>query len=269
MKDDEHGAEWPGAAQWRNAGVLTGEVRITEGALRTLAALALDALTDLEDYVDCWEHYGGEAYRNQHVLGGFQGRAYAILQRFREAGLVMPEYPHHPPGKRLPCVRVVIAPDIMGGLRRRRAFDAIQRLLGFVIGYAWSCDDDLSIFPRIDATNARYFATNARRLKELAKGAHPPLAPTDNASEGVDHKALVRALRERNWGQTARLVEYMEHRQQATYEEMAEHVHDNLKIADGAIRKMLTVARQRLVELGSPLSFRTVMGHVVKEVLPE
>lgn len=80
----------------------------------------------------------------------------------------------------------------------------------------------------------------------------------------TDFAALAASLRERNKGQAARLVEFMEHRDSASYSDIADAVHGDPKATDNAIRKMLVDARRSLAELGSRLSFHSASSHVHK-----
>ncbi|MGO9601657.1 MAG: hypothetical protein ACLP7Q_27090 [Isosphaeraceae bacterium] len=84
----------------------------------------------------------------------------------------------------------------------------------------------------------------------------------------IDFQALAIALRKERKSNQAMLVEYMADKEEATAEEIAEHVHGDSETTDKAMWNNADRTTDSLALLDSRLSFRFVSGRMYREISP-
>jgi hypothetical protein len=115
---------------------------------------------------------------------------------------------------------------------------------------------------------------------ETVKPREAPAEPAATQTEGetsriqtprlsVDFKALVANLRKQGKPLQAKLVEYMADKEEATAEEIAEHVHGEKQTSDSAMWNNADRTTKSLALLGSRLSFRFASGRMYREISPK
>jgi hypothetical protein len=101
------------------------------------------------------------------------------------------------------------------------------------------------------------------------KQAKAPAPPGKPGAAPIDYAALARELRRYGKGKPAALVEFMERRDSATYDDVKCEVMGNEDVEDSAVRKLMSRTNKLLVALGSPLYFRVSAGLVFKGTRPQ
>ena len=85
----------------------------------------------------------------------------------------------------------------------------------------------------------------------------------------IDFKALAAALRKEGKGNQAKLVEYMADKEEATAEEIAQHVHGDSEASDQAMWNNAKRTTDSLALLDSRLSFRFTSGRMYRDDSPK
>jgi hypothetical protein len=85
----------------------------------------------------------------------------------------------------------------------------------------------------------------------------------------TDYDALADQLAKPGMSNQAALVRFMKNKTAADVEEIAEKVHGNSDVSEGAIAKNARRTSESLAEMGVPLSFRVARGMIHKEISPE
>jgi hypothetical protein len=88
-------------------------------------------------------------------------------------------------------------------------------------------------------------------------------------NSGIDFMALATALRKQGKNTQAELVEFMADKEEATAEEIAQHVHDQSEMSNSAIWNNAKRTTDSLAQLGSRLSFRFVSSRMYREISPK
>jgi hypothetical protein len=121
-------------------------------------------------------------------------------------------------------------------------------------------------------------AVELRRRTVAAESSAGPNVAADHEITPPSRKAipatsadLANALKKRHPRARTQilLVEYMEDRRSATFQEIAEHVHDDPETSDEAIRQNVTRTNESLADLQAPGRFRVRSGRVLKKEDPE
>src|SRR5271157_2000815 len=84
----------------------------------------------------------------------------------------------------------------------------------------------------------------------------------------IDFQALATALRKESKSNQAKLVEYMADKEEATAEEIAEHVNGDSETSDRAMWNNAKRTTDSLAALNSRLSFRFASGRMYREISP-
>lgn|GEM_PF-5791651 len=84
-----------------------------------------------------------------------------------------------------------------------------------------------------------------------------------------DPRSIANELRKRRKLKQARLVEYMADRDDATADEIAEHIHQDPDASEKTMRENARRTNQSLAEMNVPLLFRFLGAHMFREINPE